>query len=219
METVKFIDICKIAYTRIPKCLFRSIKDEICNQLESKIIVEKIANDVMNGYLTSTQKELPLNFADIEKFVLDLIAEHEKKFVYFEESINGKIECKNKPPKLKCENIWFVTQKPGGYFPLHYHSGIYSFVIWINIPYLFSTDSTPESAEQIRDGMFEFLYSNHFGKIENYLLPIDKTWEGTIAVFPSEMWHQVYPFYSSNPNDLRISVAGDVFISQGNFLI
>jgi hypothetical protein len=39
-------------------------------------------------------------------------------------------------------------------------------------------------------------------------LPVDKTFEGKIAFFPSKLSHCVYPFYSSD--GIRISISGNI---------
>jgi hypothetical protein len=64
--------------------------------------------------------------------------------------------------------------------------------------------------------MFEFVHVDSFGKLQNTRLPVDKTWEGKIAVFPAELNHQVYPFY--NTDELRISISGNVRLSPKNFI-
>ena len=48
------------------------------------------------------------------------------------------------------------------------------------------------------------------GRITPAMVPVDKTYEGTIVMFPSEMLHAVYPFYTSD--DYRISVSGNLRI-------
>jgi hypothetical protein len=42
-------------------------------------------------------------------------------------------------------------------------------------------------------------------------LPVDETWEGKFAVFPAELHHQVYPFYSTD--EVRISLSGNFRVS------
>ena len=41
-------------------------------------------------------------------------------------------------------------------------------------------------------------------------LPVDKTWEGMMLMFPSKLHHSVYPFYTSD--EKRISVSGNISI-------
>ena len=46
--------------------------------------------------------------------------------------------------------------------------------------------------------------------METLPLFIDKTWEGTIVMFPSWLNHSVYPFYTSD--DYRISISGNIVV-------
>jgi hypothetical protein len=56
-------------------------------------------------------------------------------------------------------------------------------------------------------GMFSFLYSNTLGKISAQQIPVDKNMENNILIFPSNFYHMVYPFFTSD--GYRISVSGN----------
>jgi hypothetical protein len=58
-----------------------------------------------------------------------------------------------------------------------------------------------------RTANFEFVYTDALGKVNNYPIPVDRSLEGKICIFPAELQHQVYPFYSST--GVRVSVAGN----------
>ena len=48
-------------------------------------------------------------------------------------------------------------------------------------------------------------------------LPIDKNWEGYMIMFPANLQHCVYPFYTSD--ETRISFAGNIsldFLEKNN---
>jgi hypothetical protein len=55
--------------------------------------------------------------------------------------------------------------------------------------------------------MFSFLYSNTLGKISAQQIPVDKNMENNILIFPSNFYHMVYPFFTSD--GYRISVSGN----------
>jgi hypothetical protein len=46
------------------------------------------------------------------------------------------------------------------------------------------------------------------GKIVQHDMCVDNTWEGKMALFPADLNHIVYPFYTSE--DYRISISGNV---------
>ncbi len=118
------------------------------------------------------------------------------------------ISAKN--AELELERIWINIQRKGEFLPVHNHSGVYSFVIWADVPFTMEEEiqySPNPTTEKNRAGLFQFIYTDTLGKIGLLTLPVDKKWQGRICVFPAELNHQVYPFYSSN--DVRVSIAGN----------
>ncbi len=106
--------------------------------------------------------------------------------------------------------IWVNYQKKYEFNPVHLHTGIWSFVIWVQIPY--NLDDELKNLSSINSNSnipstFQFIYENIYGSVTEELY-INKSHEGTIILFPSNLKHCVYPFYTSN--DYRISVAGNI---------
>ena len=120
-----------------------------------------------------------------------------------------------KSKKLTLEydgGCWINFQKKYEYNPIHQHNGILSFVIWYQIPF-YKEDEMKYGAGKNRgdkeghNGEFEFVYSDG-KKVFSQSLGIDKTMEGYMAIFPSELSHIVYPFYTSD--DYRITLSGNI---------
>ena len=110
-------------------------------------------------------------------------------------------------PLVGMEFDWWVNyQKEGQYNPLHYHSGAYSFVIWMKIP-TESDEQNLDSPSGTRSN-FYFNYINATGGIEKYEYRMSKKLEGCMLLFPSALNHIVYPFY--NCSEDRVSVSGNV---------
>ena len=110
-------------------------------------------------------------------------------------------------------NWWVNYQKQHEFNPIHNHSGIYSFVIWLKIP----TDSKVQNDLHIgqnRNGNvvsdFEFSFTDMLGKLQGYVYKMDQKREGTMLFFPSGLKHGVYPFY--NCDEDRITVSGNIFL-------
>ena len=62
---------------------------------------------------------------------------------------------------------------------------------------------------------FHFASNLHPSGLITTPLPVDKTFEGKMIIFPSWLNHSVSPFYSTD--DVRISVAGNIrFTGQEN---
>ena len=123
-------------------------------------------------------------------------------------------ECrKAKSWSLGMDSLWVNKQKKHEFNPVHHHSGVLSFVIWINIPYNLEEEEKvfPDiSNNETYTSKFFFAYTDILGRNRQMVLPIDKNWEGTMLMFPATLHHGVYPFYTSD--DYRISVSGNIQI-------
>ena len=118
-------------------------------------------------------------------------------------------------PTLEFNDLWVNFQKKHEYNPIHNHDGVYSFVIWYQIPFTFKDELKyhygSSDLNKCLHGRFHFLSPNPFNSkanIMSYDLDIDKSKEGYIAIFPSTLSHTVYPFYSSD--EYRITRAGNI---------
>ena len=113
-----------------------------------------------------------------------------------------------------CLNKWWVNyQKENEFNPLHDHTGIYSFVIWMKIPE--GVGYTKQNENQLSRmanchpiSSFQFSYTDMLGKLQVYDYRLEKEDEGTMVLFPASLNHQVYPFY--NCDEERISVSGNI---------
>jgi len=111
-------------------------------------------------------------------------------------------------------DAWVNFMQKGDYNPVHNHSGLFSFVLWTHIPYTREDEgnhpNVPEKAKRegkVTNGTFEILYTNTLGALTSSRLPLDKSYENGMLFFPSQFYHTVYPFYTSD--DYRISVSGN----------
>ena len=126
------------------------------------------------------------------------------------ENFDDKKYVKNLKWKID-GNMWVNFQKKYEYNPLHNHTGILSFVLWVQIPYDLEEELSLPNCKKSnlpKNSLFEFICTNYEGKIVSYPIQVDKTYEGTIIVFPSTLNHIVYPFYTSD--EYRISISGNL---------
>jgi hypothetical protein len=105
--------------------------------------------------------------------------------------------------------VWVNRQKKYEFNPIHDHSGIYSFVIWYKIPYTAEEErkASPFKGDPYGNtsGVFEYItksYDEGSGRLAS-----SSDWNGTMAIFPAETPHCVYPFYSTDEE--RITIAGN----------
>ena len=124
---------------------------------------------------------------------------------------NKKIEPSNFTIELN--TLWANYQKKNEFNPMHNHSGLFSFVIWLKIPYehkeqckLPFLKDMPEVSKN--PGEFQFFALDPFGKINNYGYKLGKEDEGRMVFFPSQLMHTVYPFYETDEN--RVSISGNL---------
>ena len=109
-------------------------------------------------------------------------------------------------------STWWVNyQKQHEFNPIHDHTGVYSFVIWLKIPTEFEEQNRDETNNSPEKSAFSFVYHNILGQIKTELFPLGKEYEGTIVFFPSTLKHFVQPFY--NCTEDRISVSGNIALT------
>jgi len=108
------------------------------------------------------------------------------------------------------DSTWVNFQKKYEFNPVHNHTGVYSFVLWLDIPYDIEDEKQSDPARNSSEpcaGNFSFLYTNTMGVITPFNIPCSKELNGTLLLFPAKMMHCVYPFYTSD--DYRITVSGN----------
>ena len=117
-------------------------------------------------------------------------------------------------PELINGDPWINFQAPTEFNPLHNHSGLYSWVLWLRIPYDRKAEDNyfPERPGTL-SGTFNFVYPGSFSGIGTHTFYLDKEYEGRLVLFPSTLQHEVYPFYTTN--EYRVSIAGNVFVNNG----
>ena len=192
---------------------FGYIEEVIPHSLLQSLQIESqeapfINNTVVSG-LTGNGVPIHFNLTDnrdkVEQYVLSLLPEYENEFYY----INSVTNIMYKPAlPLVLGAAWFNFQKKYEFVPVHIHHGIYSFVIWLDIPY--------EIEEELSSGKyascFQFLYTSIIGKPVDMVLPVSKEWVGKILLFPSSLQHIVYPFFTSSGT--RISLSGNIIYNN-----
>lgn len=176
-------------------------------------------NNRVNG--SKANHRLAGQIENEEDLSLDLIPENVKKIIkngchqYVE--IFGLKEIKKfRNYDFQFESSWINFQKKGEYNPIHNHTGSLVFVIWLQIPYNLEDEYNHPSSINSNSksaSLFEFAnISNQFTDGINSSIKIDKTYEGKMIIFPSDMDHTVYPFFTSD--EYRISMSGNLHLVE-----
>jgi len=183
------------------------IPDDIFKKLKKIVNIKKVkANDTLAGNM---EEEYYLNehTSILEKYIID----HAFSYPPLVTNINKthKAFTENRP--LTLSNLWVNHQKKHEFNPIHNHSGVLSFIVFIQIPYLIKDQdkiSPGKYSNGNRAGRLAFLEITPTGRIEHKVLDVDKTWEQSVLIFPAELNHIVYPFYKVNKP--RITISGNI---------
>jgi hypothetical protein len=113
---------------------------------------------------------------------------------------------------IRLKTLWVNFSKKHEFNPPHHHGGLLSFVIWLSIPYNIEDEMNVESVKHSRApmaGKFSFYYTSPSEIITPHVIDVDRKMNGTVALFPSELKHEVFPFYTSD--DYRITLSGNFY--------
>jgi hypothetical protein len=205
--TTHFFDNIGFVLSDMPAELFESVRQE-CLAVYSDPELQTRANHTLAGAI-DTEYFLTKSMATLEPYLDWLIAQYDEHFKYTHTVDNTW--RKGDQWAWQIDSLWANYQKKHEFNPVHNHGGTLSFVIWVQIPY--DLEEEVKQSKELNDypkttSCFQFLAINTMGQIYPHTLPVDKTWQGKIIMFPAKMMHTVYPFYTSD--EYRISVAGNV---------
>ena len=133
-------------------------------------------------------------------------------------NVGDNLPTPNKHPYF-LQTMWVNYQKQTEFNPTHYHKGIYSFVIWMEIPTDFNKQKeNPISKNTNNDVIsnFCFEYRDMIGEYRKYVYKMSKKMEGNMLFFPSNLTHAVYPFYNCSEN--RISISGNIGLDTNTIM-
>ena len=125
----------------------------------------------------------------LKDFIFPYIDQYMENFPYIQ---NMKCLTSNSP--FIFGKPWYNIQRPNDYLPIHTHDGVLSYTIWLKLPL---------SSE------FVFYYSGIVNQMD-YILKLTPQDEGDFIFFPATLNHGVHPFPSNDPNEIRISISGNI---------
>ena len=132
--------------------------------------------------------------------------------IYQEEFANiGDTAPINQRHPYYLKTFWVNYQKQTEFNPLHDHHGIYSFVIWMKIPTKHDEQNKKTNSNSKNISTFQFSHLDIIGGSRPYTYEMNPEVEGTILFFPSQLPHQVYPFFDCDED--RISISGNISIN------
>jgi len=199
---------CGIYLHKFTNKELQPIHNEV-NDIKSNF--DSYSNDKINyGLAGNIEHEYELH--KCKHYITNLILPHLIEYNKISSILNRhKILSQDAPVDL--DKVWVNFQRKGEFNPPHNHSGIASFVIYLNVPFLIKDEKNNTSSVNSNYNVasnFYFTYTDITSQICIQTYEVDKTWENSMLLFPSSMIHGVHPFFSSN--DYRISVSGNFYL-------
>ena len=133
-------------------------------------------------------------------------------------NVGSNLPTINKHPYF-LENMWVNYQKQTEFNPTHDHKGVYSFVIWMQIPTEYDEQKENPIAKNTNSDVisnFCFDYRDIIGESQYHTYVMSKKMEGKMVFFPSKLPHTVYPFF--NCSEDRISISGNISLDTSRIM-
>ena len=137
---------------------------------------------------------------------------------YLAGNIGSGLPTLNKHPYF-LQTMWVNYQKQTEFNPTHLHKGVYSFVIWMQIPTEYNEQKENPIAKNTNSDVisnFSFDYRDIIGEYRYHTYIMSKKMEGKMVFFPSKLTHTVYPFY--NCSEDRISISGNICLDTNRII-
>ena len=194
---------CDLPY-HIVACIEKEIQEMLDSNFQSaNSYKEKLAGAIEQEYRIYESTHL------LEKFIQEVVPIYWKSVGNHERSNDHHIIRINEGQK----DIWVNFSKKGEYNPLHTHSGLLSFVLWYKMPFIIEDEKNHPTVNggTVTTGasfQFNFLEMDSKGAVGQHIIEADRSYENKMIIFPSNLQHSVYPFFTSD--DYRISLSGNI---------
>jgi hypothetical protein len=194
--------------TSLPESLFKALKEE-CYDAENSRYGKSNHHPQSKTYISGTGTALHFDVIDnaeeLKKYALHVANAYITEFNFMD-----KFRMLTNNVNYIASQPWINVQERGEYIPNHIHDGFLSYAIWMTIPY----DVEEELKNSKTASVFQFTYSSTCGDttmVKN--IPVSKQMEGTMVMFPSNMQHCVYPFFTTEKK--RHSISGNIMFDTG----
>lgn len=169
------------------------------NELESQRLNHKLAGHIEHQYILNNS---------VNQYIESIMKPVVKKYIdsYMSDTFLSLDNLTMSTGNIPC---WINLQKKNEFNPMHKHHGMLSFVIWLQVPFSIENEqkhSNIINGKKPLNGNFCFIGFNN-KNIYHIPLNVDHEWEGRGVLFSSELYHSVYPFYTSD--DYRISISSN----------
>ena len=185
----------------------KKIPDDIFNSLKLVIKDKSVKNNANLAGNIEQEFKLDKYIPILEKYLLEDIGEDRTLIDY----MNTDFKCNTENRSLALTDLWVNFQKKHEFNPIHNHEGVFSFIIFIKVPFLKEEQLQKKPGRNSNRecaGNLEFIHTGFLGNLETTRYAVDKTWEQKMLIFPAKLFHCVYPFYGTD--EYRITISGNV---------
>ena len=114
--------------------------------------------------------------------------------------------------ELAFSRFWCRASTDGDYQSIHDHQGVFTFVVWLSIPFEGADERKVQAGFRPEASDFVLVYPDTCGQLQKRNFVLGKGAEGKMLFFPSDINHIVYPHYTTK--DYRIALAGDIALNS-----
>lgn len=192
-------------HSKLPKKLFNSLLNE-CNEIDKKNNNKILTN--LSGERTPNHYFIEKNCNKLYSYLNLFIDEYQKNCTYLNDIKMFKTGC-----GFFFDKPWLNIQKKYQFVPNHIHDGVFSYSIWMKIPYNLKEEIKKDKFAT----RFSFIYNSILGNLGgnfSEFIELSKDNEGDIIFFPSKLMHCVYPFYTTNKK--RMCISGNILLNTTN---
>lgn len=197
-------------YDELDDAVFEEIKKEV-EEVRKNENAEK-ANNILVGQLSKEyhlKKCIPL----LESLLLPNIMLHDSYTKHISKAKNVFPLADENNYELFLGDCWVNFQEKNEWQPMHDHRGVYSFIIFVDIPYDYHKElnSGPgKKSNNKMSGQVTLHHADVYNGFSTIKLETDKQKNGTVIVFPADTIHSVNPFFSVDAT--RITISGNFYL-------
>ena len=114
--------------------------------------------------------------------------------------------------QMTFSRFWGRLSKDGDYQSIHDHLSVFTFVVWLKIPFDGKKEAEEQAGFRPEASDFVLVYPDTCGQLMKKLYRLNPHMDGMMIFFPSDMNHLVYPHFTTD--EWRISIAGDIALNS-----
>ena len=195
----------KIHLNKIGVATFDEVDTKIIDYLKTQIKKKNELENFTKDLAGHIQDEYQIKVTnDYSNYICDCIDNNPITINH-----SNKIDTLSKNCPIFLDKSWINFQKKHEFNPLHDHQGVFSFIIFMQIPYKLKEElKVYADANGQYTSCLSFIFTDTNGSVVDKLCYVDESYLYKMLIFPAKLKHMVYPFYTSDKE--RITVSGNI---------